>query len=55
MADETFARAKDVLGEQQVVDLTAVAGTYVTVAMILAMARESVPPGKEAPFAADEP
>ena len=55
VADATFARAKDVLGEQQVVDLTAVAGTYVTVAMILAMARETVPPGKEPPFAPGEP
>ena len=29
VSDETFARAKQLLGEQQVVDLTAVAGTYV--------------------------
>src|SRR5262249_40385740 len=36
--DETFARAKKLLGGQQVVDLTAVAGTYITVAMLLAMA-----------------
>src|SRR5262245_40174878 len=42
VGDEIFARAKGVLGEQQVVDLTAVAGIYVTVAMIIAMARESV-------------
>ena len=41
VADETFQRAKQLLGEQQVVDLTAVAGTYVTVAMMLAMAEES--------------
>jgi 4-carboxymuconolactone decarboxylase len=54
VSDETFARAK-LLGEQQVVDLTAVAGTYVTVAMILAMAEESVPPGKEPPFKPGEP
>src|SRR5262249_17718170 len=47
VSDETFQRAKQLLGEQQVVDLTAVAGTYVTVAMILAMAEESVPPGTE--------
>jgi 4-carboxymuconolactone decarboxylase len=55
VADETFGRAKKLLGEQQVVDLTAVAGTYVTVAMILAMAREGVPAGKEPPFAPGEP
>jgi 4-carboxymuconolactone decarboxylase len=50
VSDETFSRAKKLLGEQQVVDLTAVAGTYVTVAMLLAMAEESVPPGEEPPF-----
>ncbi len=55
VSDETFARTKALLGEQQVVDLTAVAGTYVTVAMLLAMAEESVPPGKVPPFKPDEP
>ena len=55
VSDELFARAKKLLGEQQVVDLTAVAGTYVTVAMILAMAEEGVPAGKEAPFKPGEP
>lgn len=55
VSDETFARAKQVLGEQQVVDLTAVTGTYVTVAMILSMAEESVPAGKELPFKPGEP
>jgi 4-carboxymuconolactone decarboxylase len=55
VSDETFARAKQTLGEQQVVDLTAVTGTYVTVAMILAMAEEGVPPGKEPPFKPGEP
>src|SRR5207237_10881413 len=34
VSDETFARARRILGEQQVVDLTALTGTYVTVAMI---------------------
>jgi len=43
------------LDEQQVVDLTAVAGTYVTIAMLLAVAEEGVPPGKESPFTAGEP
>lgn len=55
VSDETFARAKQILGEQQVVDLTTVAGTYVTVAMLLAMAEESVPAGKELPFKFGEP
>jgi 4-carboxymuconolactone decarboxylase len=55
VSDATFARAKSLLGEQQVVDLTAVTGTYVTVAMLLAMAEEGVPPGKEVPFGPDDP
>ena len=55
VSDETFGRAKKLLGEQQVVDLTAVAGTYIAVAMQLAMAEQSVPPGKEEPFKPGEP
>jgi 4-carboxymuconolactone decarboxylase len=55
VSDATFARAKQVLGEQQVVDLTAVAGTYITVAMVLSMAEEGVPAGKELPFKPGEP
>ena len=55
VSDATFKRAKETLGEQQVVDLTAVAGTYVTIAMLLAMSEEGVPPGKEPPFKAGEP
>jgi 4-carboxymuconolactone decarboxylase len=55
VSDETFNRARQLLGEQQIVDLTAVAGTYITVAMILAMSEESVPPGKELPFKPGEP
>jgi 4-carboxymuconolactone decarboxylase len=55
VSDETFARARRIFTDQQVVDLTAVTGAYVTVAMILAMAEESVPPGKEPPFKPGEP
>jgi 4-carboxymuconolactone decarboxylase len=55
VSDETFARAKKLLGEQQVVDLTAVTGTYVSIAMLLAMAEEGVPPGKEPPFRPGDP
>src|SRR3954462_8074154 len=50
VSDETFARARKVFNDQQIVDLTAVAGNYVMVAMMLAMAEETVPPGKEPPF-----
>ncbi len=55
VSDETFNRAKELLGEQQVVDLTAVAGGYVAVAMLLAMSEQDVPPGKEPPFKPGEP
>jgi 4-carboxymuconolactone decarboxylase len=54
VSDETYARAKKVFNDQQIVDLTAVAGNYVMVAMILAMAEETVPPGKEPPFKVGE-
>jgi 4-carboxymuconolactone decarboxylase len=55
VSDETFARARQLLGEQQVVDLTAVAGTYITIAMMLAMAEQSIPAGEELPFKPGEP
>jgi 4-carboxymuconolactone decarboxylase len=55
VSDEIFNRAKDLLGEQQVVDLTAVAGTYITIAMILAMAEQGLPAGLESPFKPGEP
>jgi 4-carboxymuconolactone decarboxylase len=55
VSDETFARTKKLLGEQQVIDLTAVAGSYISIAMLLAMAEQSVPPGKEEPFKPGEP
>ena len=54
VSDETFARAKKIFNDQQIVDLTAVAGNYVMVAMLLAMAEETVPPGKEEPFKVGE-
>ncbi len=50
VSDPTFARARKVFNDQQIVDLTAVSGNYVMVAMMLAMAEETVPPGKEPPF-----
>ena len=45
VSDATFDRAKAMLGEQQVIDLTVLAGTYVTIAMLLAVAEEGVPEG----------
>jgi 4-carboxymuconolactone decarboxylase len=54
VSDATFARARKLFNDQQLVDLTAVAGNYVMVAMILAMAEQTVPPDKEEPFKAGE-
>ena len=54
VSDETWARARKVFNDQQIVDLTAVAGNYVMVAMLLAMAEETVPSGKEEPFKVGE-
>ncbi|MBM3769949.1 MAG: carboxymuconolactone decarboxylase family protein [Acidimicrobiia bacterium] len=45
VSDATFARAKDVFTDQQIVDLIAVSGTYVTVAMLLNAAQEPAPGG----------
>ena len=50
ISDELFQRAKTVLGEQQLVDLIAVSGTYVTVAMLLSLGEESSPADKPLPF-----
>jgi 4-carboxymuconolactone decarboxylase len=55
VSDETFNRLRQFLSEQQVVDLTVISGTYVTVAMILAVSEASVPAGNELPFKPGEP
>ncbi len=55
VSDATYNRTKKYLNDQQIVDLTTLSGTYVTLAMVLSMARESVPPGKEPPFKPGEP
>src|SRR6476646_9710395 len=50
VSDPTFARTRQVFSDQQIVDLTAVAGNYIMVAMILAATETSVPPDKVEPF-----
>ena len=45
VSDATFARARALMSEQQIVDLIAVSGTYVTVAMLLESAQEPAPGG----------
>jgi 4-carboxymuconolactone decarboxylase len=54
VSEEIYSRAKQHFTDQQIVDLTALSGTYVTVAMVLAVAEETVPPGKTEPFAPGE-
>ena len=48
--DETYEKAKWLLGEQAVIDLTVLTGLYVTAAMLLALAEEKVPAGETSPF-----
>jgi 4-carboxymuconolactone decarboxylase len=50
ISDELFNRAKALLGEQQLVDLVAVNGTYVTVAMLLSLGEEPSPADQPVPF-----
>ena len=50
ISDDLFNHAKSVLGEQQLVDLIAVSGTYVTVAMLLSLGQETSPADKPLPF-----
>jgi 4-carboxymuconolactone decarboxylase len=50
LSDETFARAKQILGEQQVVDLAAVTGFYVMVSAVIAAGRVGIPNGDPAPL-----
>lgn len=50
VSDSTFNRARKLFSEQQVVDLIAVSGTYVTIAMLISAAEEGIPPGKTPPL-----
>jgi 4-carboxymuconolactone decarboxylase len=45
VSDATFRRAREIFSEQQVVDLIAISGTYVTVAMLLETGQEPAPGG----------
>jgi 4-carboxymuconolactone decarboxylase len=55
VSDATFARAQKVFNEQQIVDLVAVTGTYVMLAMQMNMANQGLPPGRTPAFAKGEP
>jgi len=51
VSDATFARARKLLTDQQIVDLIAVSGTYVTVAMLLNVSEAAIPAGHPLPLA----
>ena len=50
LSDATFKRARAIFSDQQIVDLVAVSGTYVTAAMLLSAAADDGSPGKSAPL-----
>jgi 4-carboxymuconolactone decarboxylase len=50
LSDATFRRAKDMLGEQQVVDLVAVAGFYVMVSSVIIAGEVGIPNGEPPPL-----
>jgi 4-carboxymuconolactone decarboxylase len=50
LTDATFRRAKDMLGEQQVVDLVAVAGFYVMVSSVIIAGEIGIPGGGAPPL-----
>ena len=50
VSDATFDRARALLGERPLVDLIAVFGTYVTVAMLLNVSEAQLPSGEAPPL-----
>lgn len=50
VSDATFARAKKIFNDQQIVDLTVCAGNYTMVSMLLAMKEDTIPAGWQDPF-----
>ena len=50
VSDATFKRTRELFSEQQVIDLIAVSGTYITAAMMANTAEEHVPAGKVPPL-----
>ena len=50
VSDATFKRARALFSDQQMVDLVALSGTYVTAAMLLTAAGDDGPSGKTPPL-----
>jgi 4-carboxymuconolactone decarboxylase len=55
VSDETFEHVHHYLNDQQIIDLTMVSGTYVTVASLLAMGEQGPPPGEPLAFQPGDP
>jgi len=55
VSDALWQRAIDTLGEQRVIDLTVLSGTYVMVAMLLNATQVAIPNGAKAPLEELEP
>jgi len=55
VSDANYARLRQFLNEQQVIDLTLVSGTYVSIASLMAMGNQGLPPGIELAFKPGEP
>jgi 4-carboxymuconolactone decarboxylase len=54
-SDATFSRLRQYFNEQQIVDITLLAGTYATVASLMIMADTNVMGGDEPPFKPGDP
>ena len=52
LPDDTFGKAKQILGEQQTIDLIAVTGFYVMVSAVVIGGRIGIPNGGPAPMPA---
>jgi 4-carboxymuconolactone decarboxylase len=55
VSDATYANLHQHLNDQQIVDLTLLQGLYVTVASLMAMGEQGLPPGLEPAFKPGEP
>ncbi len=55
VSDETYGRLHQFLNDQQIVDLTLLQGTYVTMASVMAMAEQGLPSGWEPAFKPGDP
>jgi 4-carboxymuconolactone decarboxylase len=55
VSDANYARLRQFFNEQQVIDLTLLSGAYVSLASLMAMGEQGLPPGVELAFKPGEP